>query len=227
MSDTPDNRDDDKAPTLGAEIMDREERKAQKRKLREAAKKEREQDEIEIAVTSTKLGAVKKAKKRQLMKRGAYALGGLFLVWMGSYLFSPFQAGPGYGICRVYLENTIRYPLELRLSAVEDLRPLDSAPDSIGGVRIWYTQIDAFGAYRMENIQCYFKQDPQVGTMIDQIMINRRPVDPAKVKAFNDVLGVVAGNMPDLAYPEPLADSLEDLQIDSDSFRKQLMIRKQ
>lgn len=216
MSDTPE--DDDKV-TLSAEMMDREERKALKKKQREeeeANKVEPTQDEIEQALANSKLAEAQKAKRKKMFKLGGGAVGIGLIVWLVMYLFAPFKAGMTYGICKTYLELNLRFPQELRVSTVDDLGM---------SVRIWYTQIDAFGEYRMENIHCYFRADEVTGAAVEKILINRRQVDPAKVTEFNKVVPVILANPPDLTIPYPLPDSLENLQIDTDSFRFQLNLQ--
>jgi hypothetical protein len=222
MSESPPT-DEDKDPFLGAEMADRAERK--RAKLKEKKDRKKDQDELDAVLGTSKLGEAQKARRKKQIKYALIGAGVLLLVWAGNYLFAPYQAGPTYGICRVYLENTLRFPGDMRLSTIEDLRP-KQAKDSLGGVRIWYTQVDAFGKYRMENIECFYKQDPERGAMVDTITINRRPVDPEQVAKFNTVLPVVMANMPDLTYPDPLPDSLSDLQINTDSLRLQLNINK-
>ena len=154
-------------------------------------------------------GAQKALRKKQ-MKQGGGALLALVLGY-GIYLgLKPFEGSMAYGICKVFLELNVRYPETLRLSTVEE---------SGSFVRIWYTQVDSFGEYRMEPIQCYFKPDEQYGFILDKITINRQEVDPQKVEAFNRTLPVIFANPPDLILPTELPDSLEGLQIETDMFR--------
>lgn len=220
MSDAPQN-DESKDPFLGAEMTDR----AEKRERLKKARVEKEKDEVELALARGRLAEAKKAQRKKYIKFGAIAVGVGLLSWAGYFLFAPYEAGPPFGICKVYLENTVRYPQELRLSMVEDLRPINST-DSLGGVRIWYTQIDAGGSYRMESIECYYRQDPELGAQVDRININRRPVEPEKIKKLNNILSVILKNMPDLTYPPAFSDSLSGLQINTDSIRMQLGITK-
>ena len=208
------------------EMTDREQRRKKKKEARakklEALKsKNKEADEIDKAMAGGKLGAKKKAQRKQQLKYAAIALFAVLVFWFGNYLFAPYQADLRYGICRIYLENSVRFPKYLRLSTVEDVykNNVDIYP-----VRIWYTQLDAFGEYRLENIQCEFKYDPELGTILDRILVNRREVSQKKVDRFNVVLPLIAANPPDLAYPAPLPDSLQDLQINTDSLRFQLNI---
>lgn len=223
MSDNTPPNDDEKDPFLSAEVVDRAERKAKKKKEQEENQKT--PDEIEAIIARSKLGEAQKAKRKKMFKQGAIGIVVALLVWAGYYLFAPYQAGQTYGICRVFLENTLRFPQDMRISSLEDLRPKESS-DSLGGVRIWYTQVDAFGEYRMENIECYYRADPEKGAQVDTIEINRRPVEKAQVEAFNAVLPVVLANMPDLTYPAPIPDSLSDMQINTDAFRLHLNIQK-
>jgi len=212
MSDTP--SDDD--VTLPAEIMDRAERKALKKKLKEeeAAKKTaRTQGEIEATLAQSKLAEAEKLKKKRMFKGGiAFTIIALF-TWAGFYLFAPYKAGITYGICKTYLELNVQFPQDLRISTVDDLG---------SSVRIWYTQVDAFGEYRMESIHCHYRADEVTGAALDKITINRREVNPARVTEFNKILPVIINSPPDLTIPYPLPDSLENLQLETDRFRFQL-----
>lgn len=214
MSDTP--MDDDDGVTLSAEIMDREERKALKEKEKaeeEANKVERSQEEIEAALAQSKMVAAEKAKRKKIFKYGLIvAFIGLFS-WGMYYLLAPFKAGMTFGICKTFLELEMQFPQNMRVSIVEDFGQY---------VRIWYTQVDAFGEYRMENIQCHFRSDEVTGAAVERVAINRREVDQARVDDFNRSIAVILQNPPDLTIPPPLPDSLSGLQINADRFRFQL-----
>jgi len=209
-----DDTSDDSGVVLSAEIMDRAERKALKEKARkeeEAKKKEKTPDEIEAALAQGKLAAAQKEKRKKTFKLGLGLVGIGLIFWLYNWLFSPYKAGITYGICKIFLELNVQFPRDLRISTVEDMGE---------SVRIWYTQIDAFGEYRMENIQCYYRADEVTGAAIDKITINRREIDPARVEAFNKVLPVILQSPPDLTIPYPLPNSLEGLQFETDKFRK-------
>ena len=214
MSD--DTLPDDEGVTLSVDIMDRAERKALKEKAKKeaAAKKvEPTQDEIEAALAKSKLAAAEKAKRKKMFKWGSILIGGGLFIWLVKFLFTPFTAGMTYGVCKTFLELNVRFPQELRISTVDDLGQ---------SVRIWYTQVDAFGEYRMESIHCYFRSDEKMGAAVSKITINRREVDPEKIDRFNNILPVVLANPGDLTIPYPLPDSLGNLQINTDAFRFQL-----
>ncbi|MEZ5815329.1 MAG: hypothetical protein R3E13_11525 [Alphaproteobacteria bacterium] len=219
MSDTPkdDDNTEDGGATLGAEIMDRAERIALKAKAKaKAASKKTEiaPDEVEIALANSKMAATQKLKRKKLFTRGG-ALAGLALFsWFAYGLFVPYKAGLTFGVCKVFLELHVQFPKDLRISTVDDFGDY---------VRIWYTQLDAFGEYRMESIQCNFRPDEVMGSAVERITINRREVDPERVELFNKILPVILQNPPDLTIPYPLPDSLKNLQIETDLFRKPIL----
>lgn len=217
--------DSEEKDILTAEVMDRAERKALKEKLRKEAKQQaggKPYEEIDAVLLKGKLSAELKAKKKLRIRLGMAGVAAIVLFWIVSTMFSQPQADVTFGICKIFLENTVRFPEELRLTTVEGLRPRGSGGDSLGGVRIWYTQIDSFGQYRMENIECYYKPDETTGAAVDKILINRREIDSQRVADFNKILpSILAGPM-DLDYPPPLATGLEDLQIQTDAYRKKI-----
>ncbi len=152
-------------------------------------------------------------RNRKIFKWGLIGGCAALLIWLLYYLFAPFQATMAYGICKVFMERQVSYPNTVRVSQVEEFE---------SSVRIWYAQINSFGEYRLDQIQCYYKQDPVTGSALDKITINRREVDPAQVAAFNKTLPAILANPPDLIIPAPLPDSLEDLTVETDKFRKRL-----
>lgn len=214
---------DEESVVHGAEMIDREERKALKKAQKEAEKakakakkQDQEPDEIEQALANSKLAEQQRLQRKRYFKYGMYVVGLTLVFWAYDFLFSPYTADMKYGICKVYLELNVQYPQDLRVSTVDDYGNY---------VRIWYTQLDAFGEYRMEQIQCNFVADQQYGMRIDKVAINRREVDPAKVTAFNRSIPVIRDFPPSLVVPPPLPDSLSGLQINTDAFRFQLNVK--
>jgi hypothetical protein len=172
------------------------------------------EEQIDAALASSSIQVKRNAERKKQFKYGAIGAGILIVggvVYLG---LQPFQGTMAFGICKVFLEGTTRFPQYLRLSTVEEFET---------SVRIWYTQVDSFGATRMEPIQCYYKQDPERGTIVDKVLINRRDVDPKVVDNFNRALPAILGYPPDLTIPYPLPDSLQDLQIDSTKFMKSIL----
>ena len=205
---------DEEAVLSGVEMMDRKERKRLKeeeKKKRAAKKLDPTDKEIEESLASGRLAEEKKARNKKIFRYSI--LGFVFFLFFAAYdyLFSPYEGTMTFGICKTYLELNVRFPQDLKYSTVDDLG---------SSVRIWYTQIDAFGEYRLENIQCYFRADEVYGAAVERITINRREVPTEKVEAFNAIMPTVLSAPLDLTIPFPLPDSLEGLQFDANIFRK-------
>lgn len=204
-----------KDPT--GEMMDRDERrklKAEKKKEK-AEKKKAKLDDIDQAMAAGKLAERKKAQRKMIMRTAMFAVGGVFLLWVGYYLFKPYEESRTFAVCKMFLEHQVRYPQYLRYSEYESFED---------GVRIWFTRVDPFGGSRMEPIRCTLAYDEVRGTYFSKITINRREVDPEKLEAFNRVLPAIRNIEFDLTRPPKLPDSLQDLQIQTDQYRFQLNI---
>lgn len=180
----------------------------------EQEKKATAEEEIDFIVARSK---VKERKKKLFMKRlkiGGGSTLAILLVYGVYLLFKPYNGTMAFGICKVFIELNTQFPDTIRLSTVEEVGM---------SVRIWYTQTDSFGAYRLEPMQCYFKEHPEYGFALDKVTIKRREIDPAVIERFNASLPVILQNPPDLALPNPLPDSLENLQFDFAKFRKPIL----
>lgn len=196
----------------GAEFFGRLNKDEKKKK--QAKPKTAAEEQIEAAVARSALKGKRDQAKKKQFKMAAAGVGALLIAFSGYYLFKPYEGGMTFGICKVFLERSVRYPSHLILGSVEKF---DTS------VRIWYTQVDAFGEYRLEPIQCYYKPDDTQGYILEKITINRRELDTQVVEEFNKVLPIIREYPPDLTIPYPLSDSLEDLQIDSTMFRKPIL----
>lgn len=172
--------------------------------------------EIDDAIEKSKLQQEKIKARKKLFKRGVYFSLILLFAYGLYYLFKPFQASMGYGICKTFLELQVRFPQTLHVSSIESFQT---------SVRLWYVQTDSFGEYKMDSIQCYYKPDPSgaLPYVIEKIVMRRREVDPKKVEEFNKVLPQIFANPPDLTVPAPLPDSLQDLQINPDALRRPIL----
>lgn len=173
-----------------------------------------------VAASSIKQEKALKKKKQRIKIIVALVLAviGYFIYWG----FKPFKAGLTFGICKTFIELYITYPESLRLSTVNDFGNV---------VRIWFTQVDSFGQYRLESFECHFRyatdQDKlkygNVNVVLDKALISRREIDPKQVERFNAALLYLIQNPPDLTIPKPLPDSLKGLQLKTDSFRKPIL----
>lgn len=169
------------------------------------------EEEIEAALADSSAKKKQKLARKKKIKYASIGLALLLVAYVVYWGIKPYKGSSAYGVCKVFLELTLRYPKTLRVSTVEELK---------SSVRIWYTQTDSFGEYRLEPIQCYFKKDERYGFALERVTIRRREVDKALVTDFNNTLPAVFANMPDLTIPAPLTDSLKDLQIETFRFRK-------
>lgn len=174
----------------------------------------RADQEIHEAVKDSVFQKQALMKRRRMFKGGLWFLGFIVSAWLIYFLFKPFTAGPTFGVCRVFLELSVQYPDTLKLSTVEEISDY---------IRIWYTNVDAFGSYRMENIKCTFVADDVIGFRLKEVSINRVEIDPAKIEAFNKILPVVLNSGVDLTYPRPLYDALGNIDIQTYLFRKQIL----
>ncbi|MCC7304999.1 MAG: hypothetical protein IT558_01930 [Alphaproteobacteria bacterium] len=170
--------------------------------------------QIDAAVARSSIKERRDRRRKLRIKIGLGTAGFCLLAYGIYLLLVPFQGSMAFGLCKVFLEMNVRFPQTLRLSTVEEF---DTS------VRIWYTQVDSFGEYRMEPIQCYFKEDPQFGYIMDKVTVNRRAVDGKTVEKFNKILPVIFAVPPDLSLPSELPDSLQDLIIETDRFRRKIL----
>ena len=175
------------------------------------------EEEIKDAVGKSKF----KEKQKQAQKKQFQIGGGLIAVLLVGFLIylglKPYQGSKAFGVCKVFLELQIEYPPTVRLAGVRE---------SGNWVRIWYAHTDSFGEYKMERLQCNFRQDEKYGFALDTATIERRKLDPAKIESFNRSLPIVLQNMPDLTLPSALPTNLRSLQFQTDLFRQQLGLRR-
>lgn len=179
--------------------------------LSETLKKEKRSDRL--AHSSSKVTARKRKKRKGRFKQLGAGLATLIILFGIFQLFKPYQGTMLFGICKVFLEQQVQFPDTLRLSVVQEFQ--ESA-------RLWYSQIDAFGAYRMEPMECFYKADARSGAIIDYVTVGRRQLDPDIVARFNASIPVILQNPPDLTLPTGFPDSLSELRFDSGMFRKKL-----
>lgn len=172
---------------------------------------ENDSPELQLA---EKLKEKKKVLKKKKNKRIRRISGTVFLVLFLWWGFAPFSATIPYGLCKLLIEQSVTYPPTLNFTEVATLRN--------GDVRIWFTHTDAFGAFRMESFICSYAFNEKTGSSYvskarwGQVEINQKTLDN-----FNKVLPyLVAGEYYDLTYPAALPDSLEDLKLETDRFRK-------
>lgn len=161
-------------------------------------------------------------KKKKLRKRLIIGTGILLFGYVLYLLFVPYKGSITYGVCKTLLEQIVPYPDHLRLSSVDDYG---------SAVRIWFTQVDSFGEYRLEALACNFRESTeadnkkygqQMPFVLEKASINRRDIDAKAIERFNISIPTIVMSNPNLTLPSPLPDSLDGLQIDASQVRKPL-----
>ncbi len=169
------------------------------------------------ASLADKLQEKKRLQRKKTIKRVLQIVGVLFFAYILWFLFKPFEASAEYGICYTMLEMNVPYPHTLYVSELRTKRD--------GAMELWYTHIDAFGEYRMDPLICrveYFV-DPETNIYIPQVTelrFNKVTVSPERLAFMNNAMPYFVEFPRIQAYPAALPDSLGDLQIDTERFRK-------
>jgi hypothetical protein len=157
-------------------------------------------DDINDSMSQGKLRD-KKARRRKLYIKIGGGIGlAVFLWWVYIALFTYGKGSTAYGICKVFLEQQVQYPVELKVTSIQNFSQM---------VRIWYVQHDSFGQVRFEMMDCYFKKD---GSGLEKVAVNRRQLDASLVESFNKSISAVLAYPPDLTYPPGLPDSIKELK---------------
>ncbi len=158
----------------------------------------------------------KRKKKRKLQIKGVIALAVIgFGAYAYDWLFSPRQGGMAFGVCKVFIEGHVRYPNTLQLNSVEYL-------EGGASIRIWYTQIDSFGEYRLEAAQCFFRAPKEEDVakygvtpfVLQKISIDRQDIEPKEIERINKTITTIMAYPPSLDLPYPLSDTLKNLQLE-------------
>ena len=161
-----------------------------------------------------KLAEKRKVERKKTFRRIMLGCGGLFFAYVAWFLFKPFKASADYGICHTMLELQVPYPHTLYVSEVKTKRT--------GAMELWYTHIDAFGEYRMEPFICNIQHDASNNDwpVITELRINKISISPERLASLNNAMVYFVTNPRVFNYPAALPDSLADLQIETDKFRK-------
>lgn len=172
-----------------------------------------------ISSLSEKLKEKKAEKKRKQYANIAKVVVFCVLFYSFYFLFAPFRGGLPYGICKTFIELNVTFPDTILLSEV--------SPTRNGGVKIWFTHIDSFGSYRLEPFVCTFAKDEKTGSFIlAEAKVGKLSVDPKLVERFNAAIPYLVKFPPDLTLPAPIPDSLEDIQFETDRYRKPIFSGK-
>lgn len=128
-------------------------------------------------------------KKEDVEKFIKYAVIGGFvlIIVMMVYSCQPKKGSMGYGICSTFLELNTTYPHTLEFSDVEF---------SQTAVRIYFSNVDAFGEFKHEMIECTFAPDEKMGMRLSEVKRNRNPMDAQTIKEFNETLPTIVESDP-------------------------------
>lgn len=128
------------------------------------------------------------------MRQIMYGAGGMALLILILTIYScqPKDGSMAFGICSTFLELQTPYPHTLNYTDIEGSRT---------AVRIYFTNIDPFGEFKQEMIECTFGPDEAMGMKLTQVTRNRRPVDAALVRKFNITLPTIMASDPYLVLP--------------------------
>jgi hypothetical protein len=144
----------------------------------------------------------KKTKIRLYAGLGVVAVLGL-LIFVG---LQPLTGTIKYGICRVFVEQRLTYPTEMKVVSVEE-RPQD--------VRMQYAIINEYGEYIVETVTCAFRPDPQNTWALTEVTLNRQKISGADLIPFNATIPFILANPPSLVLPPPMPVDLVKLQRDN------------
>ncbi len=124
---------------------------------------------------------------------GYGALGIIFLIAvLVIYSFQPKKGPMAYGICSTFLELTTPYPHTINHTGLEGSKT---------SVRIYFTNIDPFGEFKLEMMECKFGPDEKMGMKLIDVLRNRRPVDADVVRKFNMTLPTIMASDPYVVLP--------------------------
>lgn len=137
------------------------------------------------------------------IKQITYGAGGVFALILILMIYScqPKNGSMAFGICSAFLEQNTPYPHTLRYTDIEGSRT---------AVRIYFTNVDPYGEFKQEMIECTFGPDEKMGMKVAQITRNRRPVDPALIRSFNISLPTIISSDPYLVLPPKWKNPLVD-----------------
>lgn len=170
------------------------------------------EEEKPKASLAEKLKAENKKKLKKKIILTSVVIFSAFIAYGVHWLFKPYMAPPDYGICRTFIELNISYPETLEVSQFSYGRD--------GGLRLWFTHIDAFGEYRMEQFRCWFEYNEygQV-SKVKALKKGRVNLDPDIVAHLNSSLPYFHANPVILAWPY-IPDSLTGVMFETHLFRK-------
>ncbi len=131
---------------------------------------------------------MKRLKKNLAVAGGILAFIVLFII----YAIQPAKGTIAFGLCSTFLELNTPYPHTLSYTGVIETRT---------ATRIYYRQIDPFGQFREEMMECTYGPDEKMGMRLVKVTRNRQPMDKALIEKFNLTLPLIGASDPYLVLP--------------------------
>ncbi len=177
------------------------------------------------AIDQGKISEEKQLKRKKQIKYGSILAVIVVLGYLFSRLFIPYQGHQTFAICKTFLELNVEYPSTLRLN--------ESVTRGGNKVRIWFSHIDGFGQYKIQQIECIYGPDETLPYVLESVAISsvtitddnrdRWEVDADKVRLFNKAaLPYLINADLDLTLPWPLPTRISELKFDTHLFRRPL-----
>lgn len=190
--------------------------------LQEQENEIRADNDLADTIDQSKVSHKKQKQRKKQIKYGII-FGILVLLGYGiSRLFIPYQGHQTFAICKTFLELNVQYPTTIRLS---------EAFTRGNKVRIWFSHLDGFGQYKIQQIQCIYGPDEKLPYKLESVAISsvtitsenrdRWEIDAEKIKLFNKaVMPFLITYDLDLTLPWPLPNRIRDLKFETHLFRR-------
>lgn len=113
----------------------------------------------------------------------------------------PAYATQRYGICKVFLEQYLRFPTTLTINQGGETR---------GSAVIRFSDVNPFGSQQVRTFECFFSQDAKGRTTLSRITMDRKAIAEEKIKFFQKEMPLLMVQELDNALPKDLPSNLLD-----------------
>lgn len=141
-------------------------------------------------------------KKRVILSAAGVVLLMIGIIFGVAKLTEKNLGPPHFGICKIFTELNIQFPSEAKNVYVDGFGET---------LRLGYRTIDSFGSFRLDSISCTFREDPELGLVLNTYSINRREFSKEEIEKFNRSLKYFDDFNVDLEMPDGLPDDIEKL----------------
>jgi hypothetical protein len=106
-----------------------------------------------------------------------------------------------YALCKVFLERYVDYPTSMKIL---------TAGEKSNSAQIGYIATNAFGSRESELIECFYNIE-QNGIRLNQVTIDRIPIDNTLINVFNPTIGtILAQENLDYKFPKDFPEDIAD-----------------